>query len=557
MRFSSAAQAEGDSIRRQTAIAKAWCKKNGYQLDESTTFADEGVSGFRGKHRQKGALAAFLESVEAGRVPARSVLLIENLDRLSREGAWDAVPLLASIVNAGVVVVTLSPREMRYERGHDLTGLILAVVEFGRGHSESAMKSERGRASWEASIALAREGKGLVRTRLPGWVSEVDGKLVLNERAAVVRRLFSLAANGCGLFVIVRTLTEDGVPTFGYAKGWSKASVHSILTGVAAVGTYLPRKGKARGDTPLPNYYPAVVSEKEFAAVQAALADRKQSAGRIGGNSQIREVANLFGGLLRDARSGERMMIATCVSGTSRRRVLMPAGVAEGRTRKITFPAAEFEQAILSRLQEVRPADIVGNGDEESEATTIAADLASVRHRIAQIEEGLTGDGDVPALIAAVRKLNAKRLDLEKKLTEAQTKAARPQSAAWKDAKTLLAVAADSETRLRLRGLLRQVIEEIVVLIVPRKSWRIVVAQVYFAGGARRDYEITFRYAGLGRTQRMDVSDLRFEACDDRLAATLDLRTSAHADAMEHWLATKSLPQIEKRPRRREKKNKA
>src|SRR5262249_35000017 len=148
--FSSPQQAAGDSLRRQTEAAADWCKRHGVTLDTAMTFRDLGTSAFKGNQRGEGsALGAFLRLIESGKVDKGSVLLIENLDRLSRENPWDAVPLLCSIVNAGVTVATLSPSEMTYSRGRDLTPLILAVVEFGRGNNESEIKSSRCTAAWQ------------------------------------------------------------------------------------------------------------------------------------------------------------------------------------------------------------------------------------------------------------------------------------------------------------------------------------------------------------------------------------------------------------------------
>src|SRR4051794_40968026 len=102
---------------------------------------DEGTSAYRGQHRKAGsALRAFLDEVKAGHVPRGSVLIIENLDRLSRENPWDSLPLLCDIVNAGIDVVTLSPAEVTYTRDSNLTGLLLAVCELARAHSESRTK---------------------------------------------------------------------------------------------------------------------------------------------------------------------------------------------------------------------------------------------------------------------------------------------------------------------------------------------------------------------------------------------------------------------------------
>ena len=48
-------------------------------------------------------------------VPKGSVLIIENIDRLSRLPPDEATNLIMALVNAGVEVVTLSP-EQRYTR---------------------------------------------------------------------------------------------------------------------------------------------------------------------------------------------------------------------------------------------------------------------------------------------------------------------------------------------------------------------------------------------------------------------------------------------------------
>src|SRR5262245_3463460 len=155
IRFSSAAQADGDSIRRQTALTEAWCERNGVTLDKKLKLRDEGVSAFSGEHRDadnsdRFALAAFLESVKSGRVQKGSYLIVESLDRLSREEVGDAVEFFLGIVNRGIAVVQLTPVEIVYRRPVDTTQLIVAVVELSRSHSESAMKSLRIRDAWAA-----------------------------------------------------------------------------------------------------------------------------------------------------------------------------------------------------------------------------------------------------------------------------------------------------------------------------------------------------------------------------------------------------------------------
>src|SRR5689334_6873868 len=106
LRFSTPEQIKGDSTKRQTELAQRYAERNGLQLDDSS-YQDLGVSAFRGKHARQGSLRHFLEATMAGQVEHGSYLLVENLDRISREEVWDAVLTLGSIIQEGITVVTL------------------------------------------------------------------------------------------------------------------------------------------------------------------------------------------------------------------------------------------------------------------------------------------------------------------------------------------------------------------------------------------------------------------------------------------------------------------
>src|SRR3954471_20667924 len=83
VRFSSIKQAQGTGQRRQEDAAAAWCRSRGLELVRD--YRDLGISGFKGRNAADGALAAFLHAIEAGMVPPGATLLVENLDRLSRQ----------------------------------------------------------------------------------------------------------------------------------------------------------------------------------------------------------------------------------------------------------------------------------------------------------------------------------------------------------------------------------------------------------------------------------------------------------------------------------------
>ena len=87
LRFSTPEQMKGDSYRRQTEAAQAYATKHGLELDDSLTLRDKGISAYQGRNATDGRLSAFLSAVETGRVRPGSYLLVESLDRLSREGS--------------------------------------------------------------------------------------------------------------------------------------------------------------------------------------------------------------------------------------------------------------------------------------------------------------------------------------------------------------------------------------------------------------------------------------------------------------------------------------
>src|SRR6516162_6489361 len=118
IRFSHPDQAKGDSLRRQTAKRDAWLKKTGAVLDTALSLQDKGVSAFTGEHRanpERHALAAFLELVKQGRIAKGSYLIVESLDRLSREHIRPALTLLLNLIDSGIRVVQLLPVEAVYD----------------------------------------------------------------------------------------------------------------------------------------------------------------------------------------------------------------------------------------------------------------------------------------------------------------------------------------------------------------------------------------------------------------------------------------------------------
>lgn len=297
IRFSTPEQAQGDSLRRQTAKAEVWAEERGLALDN--TLRDLGVSAYHGANRTTGALSSFLRMVEDGRIERGSYLIVESLDRISRESVMDAVPRLLDLIRAGIIVVTLSDGQVYSEDRlrADWMPLMISLIVMARAHEESRIKSERVGEAWRQKKEAARRVGKPLTPRCPEWLEVRDGKFVERaDRVEIVKRVFRETIEGFGRREIVSRLNGDGIPPFKAGErrknpsiGWQSSSVAKIVTSRAVIGEYQPHTGthKARNrqpdGEPIPDYYPRVIEDETFWRAQKALSDRRgQTAGRRG-----------------------------------------------------------------------------------------------------------------------------------------------------------------------------------------------------------------------------------------------------------------------------------
>src|SRR5262249_4884090 len=127
IRFSTPTQLKGDSLRRQLEWSAGLARAKGWHLDESLTLQALGVSAFRGRNGQAGALARFLDAVRQGRVGPGSVLIVESLDRLSRAEVRRSLKLFIDILEMGVYIATRVPERV-YAPDADMLEIMEAVI---------------------------------------------------------------------------------------------------------------------------------------------------------------------------------------------------------------------------------------------------------------------------------------------------------------------------------------------------------------------------------------------------------------------------------------------
>jgi DNA invertase Pin-like site-specific DNA recombinase len=572
IRFSSPEQAKGDSLRRQTERAEEYCRRRGWTLDTTLTLRDLGVSAFHGDNALFGNLGVFLQAVKRGAVTPGSVLIVESIDRISRQGIDEGYDHIKGILKAGVRLVTLSPeREFDREAVKSLSrGALEIQLILERAAEESERKSDRQRAAWEAKRRQLRNGDRRFTRHVPAWIEyRDDGQHVLiPERAAAVRRMFELAAAGYTLNDIVRKLPQEGHAPFGariiregrqrsaFSGQWQRPYVSLILRGRAVLGELQPcrrvrgpdGKEKVRPDgPPVPGCFPAVVTEAVWDKAQGALARRRgfvwqdgKFTGRKGGPQGRRgDGVNLFRGLLRDARDGSTFYSARRPNGSH---LLVSTGPLETGGQSYTFPYEVFESSILSCLTEIDPRDILpANNGGPDESHALASELAGVEARLAEVERELE-TGDVAVLARVARRLEERKQSLLAQLAEAKQKAASPVGEAWGEAQSLARILADAtdpdDMRTRLRAALRRIIDRVWVHITvgdrPSRFRRRAFVQIDFQGGGRRYYVIGHRPAGKGRKE--EVTGGCWDAGEKGQVGWVDLAYPEHLSAVNRIL---------------------
>ncbi|WPZ21003.1 recombinase family protein [Sulfitobacter faviae] len=322
VRFSSEKQRRGASLERQTEAAKRWAEENGYILDTSLTLHDLGVSAYKGDNAATGALNGFLKAIEARQVPQGSTLLVENLDRLSRQSHRKAARLLEDILEAGVDVVTLQDGK-RYtlkDLDEDPLTSIMIILTFARGHEESLTKSKRVKHGWQRNLEQVKSGTRKRSKAIPNWLKLVgtmdDGHFeVLEEKAQVTRELFSRFADGDTVWSIAKDFRDRGIKT-PRGKTFASGNIYRLVKSKAPFGILEIGRGTKNDRTvfdQIDDYFPRIVDEDTQRRVKMRLdgiAQRKEGNRIV--NDPKRKTHGILTGVIRTTE-GERCV---CRKGT-------------------------------------------------------------------------------------------------------------------------------------------------------------------------------------------------------------------------------------------------
>lgn len=435
IRFSTAEQTKGDSLRRQIELSEAYAEKHGLNLDKSLSIKDLGVSAYDSSNISKGALGVFLNAVKAKRIPEGSYLLIESLDRLSRAQVLTALKIFISILDEGIVICTLTDG-MQYSKesvDKNFSELLISLTIMSRAHEESKMKSIRLSAAWKEK----RKGLAVKKftSQCPYWMTldKTKNEFKLNNsHVAVVNYIFELAVSGLGNYSIVKRLNTEAVKNFGRADYWSTSSIQVLLNNRAVLGEFQPHtkidKKRIPDGEPIKDYYPAIVSEQLFYRVKELRKERvlTNSAGAKGTT-----YSNLFSCFCKCAYCGGPMNYYNKGGKrpTSMRwRYLICANGKNGLGCDSTHVQYDaFESAFVADLSQLDLSKILDNNDGDKamrlqlEHSVMSGQLEEVQERLKKITD-LMMDSELPrTFIAKASELELLQDNLVKKLDSIQS----------------------------------------------------------------------------------------------------------------------------------------
>lgn len=482
IRFSTEKQTLGDSLTRQLKLAEKYAEDHNLTLD-THSYRDLGVSAFQGKNAVEGKLGTFIKAVDNGIIKPGSFLLVESLDRLSRNDVDEALLLFMSIINKGITIVTLadsqeySSKKIKEDRG---ISLIISITIMIRANEESATKSMRAKAAW----ARKAERGDTLTTICPGWMKHNGEKFVLLEdRANTVRRMFEMSLGGHGTPKIASELNDKGIKPFGWAEFWTNGTIASVLNNPATYGTL--RRKQAHLES-VPNYYPAAIPEDVFVRAHAAATSRHKKGGRKG-----IAVKNLFAGMSHCGRCGSKMRIVSTRGNTAFLRCLKSLSTKDCDAKSVSMQ--RVEETILYRLihEQGRNLLLVTQMEAIDPTADLRAELLENQAKLDNLIKLAEITNDISAIATKINSFQSTITKLQTKIkntvSEPLTNTREVDAAIdlrYQLANDKLSDEKRSELRTKLQGSIRRIITRIDVLDEEEK------VRVTFASGKVRELRL-------------------------------------------------------------------
>jgi site-specific DNA recombinase len=429
---------ESKSVTRQVEHARQYAVTKGWTVDDGSIFVDDGISGAEFDRRP-----GFVRLMDAVKHPTFNVLIMSESSRLGRE-AWETGYALKRLLKAGVrVFLYLEDRECTVDTPTDK--LMFSVLQ-GVDEMHRALASQR---SVDKALQLARAGH-VTGGRVFGYdnvrIDSHTERRINETEAAVVRRIFELAAVGVGQKRITLLLNEESAPApraqQGRPTAWAHSSVHEVLFRELYRGSIVWNRTRKRNrwgekewsDRPATDWLTVeapqlrIVDEDLWTTAHGRIASSRQPGGPLPvGRPKTREPRYLLTGFARCSCCNGGLHVRSQQGGSPGRRIrarfyACTTHFSRGRTvcgNDLRLRIETIDQAVMDRIGEILTPSLadevivaVRELLERHEADPRAAadsDLAALERQIANLTDAVAMGGNLRALVARLQQLEEAR----------------------------------------------------------------------------------------------------------------------------------------------------
>ena len=280
IRFSRAIQATGDSENRQLTALELFETSTGTKIVEIVY--DKGKSAFRGDNARSGNFKEMLDRMGSGAIRAGDYLVVESIDRITRQRVLDGVELLQGILKKGInIYTTVDQKTYSYnDPSRDFENLLMISLIAKRANEESETKSGRLLSAWKARKAKAENGEVIIKKgkSIPYGLRVENNKFVIHkEEQEEIRRLFELLLQ-FGINTAITKINEKSL------KKWNNGTLNKIIKHKTVIGCMATHRIEYTADGKskkiltgfIENYYPNLIEPSLFYKAVDVMSNRKQ-----------------------------------------------------------------------------------------------------------------------------------------------------------------------------------------------------------------------------------------------------------------------------------------
>ena len=482
VRFSSDKQAKGDSVRRQTAAFNRYIKDNQELIPDLSIKGDFGVGASKGDNLdpKKSNLGAFIKCCKEGKIERGSHLVMERIDRFSRQHTLAVAETIRELVqDCGINLVFLYPTTITYtaENLGETMQVMALVMALQLAYDESEKKSQRVSERWKDKKKNIKQGEIYTR-KLPAWLyMNKDDEIKVNKsKAKTIFHIFELSAKGMGCKKIISNLNEKNIkpitePTARTPEPeWKMSYISALLNDRRLLGELQPKtqRGNSRrkiDGKSIKDYFPQVIPEELF---NANLVQKKER--RTLKVVKNRDFVNIFIGLITCTSDGRKMTAIsrtrTRNGKTTRNRCLVSTGRRNGKkycSQSVEY--TKFEKLITCALTELKVGDLLLPERTSENLHTLQNNIEATKDRIKTLDEKIKDDrftSELDSLIELKIEARSKLVDYQNQLDEF----IEPTSRTPKETKTILQelkkVTANNKLLIDFRKKLASVIPTII-----------------------------------------------------------------------------------------------